>query len=180
MKSEALKHAMYYGMMLGGALILMFLVGLIPQPFIRSILNLGSIVLVVWLTYRFSVDCRNKLYDGTWSYGQAFWYLIRLCFYGSLVSSVVVLIYSFVNVSFLNGLLNQSMEVLSAMEDVDGVDMSALEDSLAMLFTPQTYASIYMVSSLFCGFVTSLIVAAIVKEDNPFANQNISNESEND
>lgn len=172
MKSEALKHAMYYGLMIGGALILRFLLGLIPLPALSSLFSLLTIVMMVWLTYKFSLDCRDKIYEGVWSYGQALWYIIRLSFYGSMVCAVFVLLYSFLVPSYFEGMNDLVVTTLEQLGDsglyTDEM-IEEMESSLRILLTPQSYSAMTLLSNFFCGIFTGLILAAIVKEDNPFA-----------
>lgn len=181
MKSEALKHAMYYGLIIGGALILRFLLGLIPSPAINTFFSLLTMVIMVWLTYKFSIDCRDKIFDGVWGYGRAFWYILRLAFYGSLICSIFVLIYSFIFPSFLSGMIETVQSTLEQLADSGLYTEEMVEEmnfSITSLLTPQSYSAMMLISNLFCGFITGLIMAAIVKEDNPFAGntQNDNNE----
>ncbi|MDO4191582.1 MAG: DUF4199 domain-containing protein [Bacteroidales bacterium] len=171
MKSEALKHAMYYGLLIGIVLIIRFLCGLL-NPTLSGLGNIVTMVLLVWMTFKFSSNCRDQIFDGMWSYGKALWYIIQLAFYGSMVSAVFVLVYTSLVPSFFEGITDLIATSLESLEE-SGVYSETMVDELQKtmdtMFTPRSYSAITLIANLFNGFFTGLIVAAIVKNDNPFA-----------
>ena len=112
MKPEALKHAMYFGLMLGLVFALNFFLSTLHSGWF-VLLMLFVTFTIPYLVYRLTVDCRDRVSGGAISYGAALWYGIQLFFYAALISAVFKFIYiKFLNLDYLPYLVNESLVLL--------------------------------------------------------------------
>lgn len=162
MKPEALKHAMYFGLMLGLVFALNFFLSTLNNGWF-SALQWVITLAIPYLVYRLTVDCRNRVVGGSMSYGMALWYGIQLFFYAAIISAVFKFIYfKFINPEFLPNMLNESLKVL------DELKMSSAtvgEEQLRQLLTPLYVSMQYIWMDVLVGVFVSLVTAAFAKKD---------------
>lgn len=166
---NAKTHAMFYGLFIGAILIAQFFLGLLVGNF-AMLVNLAAIVLLIVLMYRFGCDCRNRIYDGYWSYGQAFGYLFFLVLYGAFISGVVRAIYGYFSTSYLSMVQKTMTLVMEIYENMLPADMFERIKTQVPPITPNfmiIMGFIQMLGTLINGTITALVLAAFLKKEQP-------------
>lgn len=162
MKPESIKHAMYYGLLLGVVFIANFALSLSGNAVLQALQWLVMCA-IPWLVYAVARKCRDELNGGVMSYGQALWYGIQLFFYASLVSSAFKYFYfRFINPEFLKNLFNQTMTL---MEQLKMPVTDELYEATKSLMTPIDMALQYIWVNVMIGFFVSLVVAFFVRKN---------------
>ena len=162
MKPEALKHAMYFGLMLGLVFALNFFLSTLHSGWF-VLLMLFVTFTIPYLVYRLTVDCRDRVSGGVISYGAALWYGIQLFFYAALISAVFKFIYiKFLNLDYLPNLVNESLIILDKFNMLSG-DYG--EEQVRLLYTPLYVTMQSIGSNVIMGVLVSLVTAAFAKKD---------------
>lgn len=162
MKPEALKHAMYFGLMLGLVFALNFFLSTLNNGWFAALQWVITLT-IPYLVYRLTVDCRNRVSGGAISYGAALWYGIQLFFYAALISAVFKFIYiKFLNLDYLPYLVNESLVLLDKFNLLSG-DFD--EEQVRQLYTPLYVTMQSIWSNVFVGVFVSLVTAAFAKKD---------------
>lgn len=161
MKPDSLKHAMYFGLLLGLVFSLNFFLSTLNNGWFTALQWLVTLA-IPYLVYRLTVDCRERVHGGAMSYGVALWYGIQLFFYASLISALFKLVYfKFLNPDYLPNVLNESLRILDELNLSSGKEV---EDQVRQLFTPLNVAMQYIWMNVFLGLLVSLITAAFAKK----------------
>lgn len=92
MRPTALKHAMYFGLMLGLLFCINFFLSTRSSAFC-SVASWAIMVLTPYIAYRLTLDCRERVCGGRMSYGEAFLYGMQLFFYAALIGAAFRLLY---------------------------------------------------------------------------------------
>ena len=147
---------------IGGLLSLKFLLGALKIG-ILSFIAFAISILILYLLYRFATQYRDNECNKEISYGKAFGFLFSLYFWGTVISSLITLLYTaFINPDFLTGFTN---EVLTAYDKigikVDDTVISVLET----LYQPIPFALLTVFSGALSGTFWGLIIAALVKKE---------------
>ena len=162
MKPEALKHSMYFGLMLGIIFSLNFFLSTLNSV-VFSALQWVVTLSIPYVVYRLTIDCRDRVNGGVMSYGLALWYGIQLFFYAAMISSVFKFMYfKFMNPDFLPNMLNESLKVL------DQLDMPlnmVNEEQMRQILTPLYVSIQYIWMDVLLGVFVSLVTAAFAKKD---------------
>jgi hypothetical protein len=162
MRPSALKHAMYFGLLLG----LIFCLNFFLQTRSSAVCDAFSWIIVLltpYAAYRLSVDCRERACDGSMRYGEAFLYGMQLFFYASIVAAAFRLVYfKFLNPDFLPQLYDQTMQTMEALQmKVTDEQMNEVRRSL----TPANMTIAYVWIDVIAGVLVSFVVAFFVKKD---------------
>jgi ABC-type nitrate/sulfonate/bicarbonate transport system permease component len=112
-------------------------------------------------------ECRQTLYEGFISFGQAFKNLFLMILISSVLAALFMYVYTgFINPSLIDYILEQQE---LAMEE-RGMDQSQIDQAIAIskIFITPLWMSIW---SFFIGLLISaviaLIIAAVMKKENP-------------
>ncbi len=155
------KSAMQNGLIAGALIALKFLFTTIKIPLLSSITIFISIGIVVFLFYaakRFRVAENGDAF----SLGEAFSYVFRVYFYGAVIGSLVVLIYTMINVDFLKILLNDTLMIYEKMNiPID----DTTSDLLKTIFKPAPYALFNLFSSAIVAAFWGLILGLFLKKE---------------
>jgi lipoprotein signal peptidase len=155
------KSAMQNGLIAGALIALKFLFTTIKIPLLSSITIFISIGIVVFLFYaakRFRVAENGDAF----SLGEAFSYVFRVYFYGAVIGSLVVLIYTMINVDFLAILLNDTLMIYEKMNiPIDDTTY----DLLNTIFKPAPYALFNLFSSAIVAAFWGLILGLFLKKE---------------
>lgn len=158
--ADEIKHAMYYGAILGLVFILNFCITISGIAWL-SFLQLGIYVLVPYLLYLFMRKFRDEVRDGHVGYFAAINYSVQLFFYASLLSSFVKYVYfKFVNKNFLSDLFEQSKQL---MVQLNMPVTDQILDATRVLMTPSNMVLQYLWMDVFLGVMLALVVALFVK-----------------
>ena len=162
MKPEALKHAMYFGLMLGLVFALNFFFSTLHNGWF-VLLMLFVTFTIPYLVYRLTVDCRDRVSGGAISYGAALWYGTQLFFYAALISAVFKFIYfKFLNPEYLPNMINESLKILDELNMLSG---ELTEEQVRQLLTPLYVTMQYIWMDVIMGVFVSLVTAAFAKKD---------------
>lgn len=152
---------MQNGLIAGALIALKFLFTTIKIPLLSSITIFISIGIVVFLFYaakRFRVAENGDAF----SLGEAFSYVFRVYFYGAVIGSLVVLIYTMINVDFLAILLNDTLMIYEKMNiPIDDTTY----DLLNTIFKPAPYALFNLFSSAIVAAFWGLILGLFLKKE---------------
>ena len=101
MKSDAIKHSMYYGLILGATFILNFFLSQ-ASGILWKIVQMFVVFSIPFLVFYITKNCRDEVNEGVMGYGAAFMYGVQLFFYASMVSSAFKYLYfKFIDPKFL-------------------------------------------------------------------------------
>lgn len=162
MKTDAIKHAMYFGLLLG----LLFSANFWSQTSTNLMVNslqLLFICLIPYVVFVIMRHCRENVFEGVISYGQSFFYGIQLFFYASVISAAFKFIYfKFVNPVYLKNLKDSSLKLLEELNyPITDEFVSAAET----VFLPLNMSLQFIWTNMFLGFFLLLLLSAFVKKE---------------
>ncbi|MGN0186738.1 MAG: DUF4199 domain-containing protein [Paludibacteraceae bacterium] len=162
-----LKHAMYFGLLFGLLFSLNFYLSTLDAV-IPNALSWVLVLLMPYVAYRLAVDCRERVCDGTMSYGMALWYGVQLFFYAALVAAVFKLVYfNYINPDFLPNQIDQALKLMEQMQIPFG---TTDVDELKKVITPVNMSLNYIWLDVMAGVCVSLLTAVFVKREAPMSN----------
>ncbi len=119
-------------------------------------------IIIVFVLYMMGVHYRDNENDGSIKYGQAFIYIFLIYVFGSIVSSIVILIYtSFIDTNYLGSLLDIMLKMYGSFSIPIDDRYSKI---LQTLYKPAPFSLLNIFSSMFGGAFWSLILASFVKK----------------
>jgi len=120
-------------------------------------------VLLIFVLYRMSVHYRDNQCHGTIKYGQAFRYIFLIYLFGSIVSSIVMVIYtSLIDTHYLTNTLDVLMKLYDSYKfPVDDKTYAVLQT----IYKPVPFGMINVFFSMIAGAFWGLILAAFVKRE---------------
>ena len=150
------------GLIVGLLLSVKFLLS--AQKFnLAGFLSLTVSIYIVLVLYRLAIKFRNNELDGTISYKYAFRYIFQIYFYGSIILSMVILIYTkYINPDFLGDYLNV---VLKAYHDIKYPIDEQNTKILETVLSPAPFSIANIFSGIVGGAFWGLILAAFVKKE---------------
>lgn len=162
MQSTLTKSAMINGLVIGLFLSLKFLLSTQESTLLVS-LGLVISVLIIFILFRNAIKFRDVEFDGIISYGKAFSYILQVYFYGSIISSLVMFIYtSYFDQVYLEMYLDKVMKFYHDINyQIDDRNYKIMES----IFKPAPFALTNIFSSIFAGAFWGLILAAFVKKE---------------
>ena len=162
MESKVSKSAMINGLIVGLLLSLKFLLSAQKFSF-AGFLSLAVSIYIVLVLFRLAISFRNKELEGFISYKYAFRYVFQIYFYGSIISSLVILIYtSYINHEYLDNLLTDTLKMYQLIKfPMDDQKTKILET----FFTPAPFSLANIFSGIIGGAFWGLILAAFVKKE---------------
>lgn len=161
MKPDALKHAMYYGLILGLIFCLNFFLSTLKGA-TYSLLQMLITCAIPFVCYWLTVDCRKRVCNDVMTYGGALWYGIQLFFYASLISAAFKYIYfQFINTDFLPNLIDESLNLMDELNLSSGADSKQIRT----LLSPLNFSIQYIWINVFLGILVSCVTAAFAKKD---------------
>lgn len=168
MSIESNRHAMNYGIVLGVIFSLNFFVSTIPAISFLQFLIMAAIIVVVC---KLTINCRNKVYNGTASYGKLLWYIIQLFMYASLISAFFkYLFYTVLKPNFLNEQIETTMQTLSTIKSMQP-HIDSMQEIMSQSITPLNMAIQSIWLNILAGVILGLIIAAFLyKSPTPFDN----------
>ncbi|QHT66821.1 DUF4199 domain-containing protein [Rhodocytophaga rosea] len=160
--------ALKYGLFIGLGLIIYYLIsqlaGLANNPtagMIGMVISAG--ILVVGIVYAIK-DFKSQN-DGFMSYGQG----LGLGALASAVSGLISGIFSSIYVSFIdNSAMKQAMDMQRQQMEEKGMDDAQIDQAMAIaeqFSGPGTILVISILTMLFIGFILSLIISAVMKNE---------------
>lgn len=162
MEQSMKKTAMTNGLIIGGLLSLKFLLSTINSGFI-SIITFSISIFIIFALYRFATRYRDNECEGIINYSRAFSFIFQVYFYGSIVSSLVMLIYaSYINKEYLDAMINAVLKVYDSINFPVDDNVSGLMETI---YKPAPFALLNLFSSAIVAAFWGLVLAAFVKKD---------------
>ncbi len=155
------KSAMQNGLIAGALIALKFLFTVMKIPVLSSLTIFISIGIVVFLYYA-AKKFRTAENSDTFSFGEAFGYVFRVYFYGAVIGSLIMLLYSLINVDFLAVMLNDSLMIYEKLNiPIDDTTY----DILNSIFKPAPYALFNLFGSAIVAAFWGLILGLFLKKE---------------
>jgi len=148
---------------------------LLEVPMKSPVMYFSLVILLAGLIYG-TLQYRNTTLGGYISFGNAFLSGFIIVLVASIVSSIYSYIFlTFIDPSYLERIIQQSLEQTEAKMIEKGISEEQMEPALAMtrkFMSPIMMSVMGILSSAFFGAILSLITAAFVKkEDKSFDGQ---------
>lgn len=173
MKPDVLKHVMYFGLILGLVFSLNFFLSTLTGIFV--LFSWLVTLAIPYLAYRMVLDCRERVLNGSISFGVAFIYGFQLFFYASLISGAFRFIFcQWLNPDYLAGVIESTMQLLASTNLIEMIEAQGLTEAeyasqIKMLLVPINMSFVGMITNVFIGSIVSVFTALIVKKEaNPF------------
>lgn len=162
MQPNIVKSALHNFHIIGLMLSLKFILSAQKYEIFASFALIISIFIVFFL-YRMSVHLRETEFNGKITFGQSFRYLFLIYFFGSIVASIVMMIYTgFIDTHFLDSLLDVIFKTYERLK-------IPLDDKTMKLFEyickPAQYSLLNVFFSIIGGAFWALILAGFVKKE---------------
>ena len=162
MQQNMNKSAMLKGLIIGAMVSLKFILGVFGSTALSVIGFLISILVIVAL-YMFAKKYRDEENEGFMTYGEGFSCIFRTYFYGGIIGSLVILLYTaFINPEYLSGMTNEVLKMYDAMNFPVDEDMISMVETI---YKPAPFALLNIFSSAIVGAFWGLILAAFVKKE---------------
>ena len=162
MQSNVTKSAMVNGLWIGLLLSLKFLLS--TQK--TNILAFASLIIsisIIFVLFKITLSFREKELNGIIDFKKAFNYIFQLYFFGAVISSLVMLIYTaYLNPTYLEFYFSETLKFYQVIKlPVDDNTYNLLEK----VFKPAPFALGNLFSSAILGAFWSLILAVFVKKE---------------
>lgn len=166
MNIESNRHAMNYGIVLGTVFSLNFFISTIPSISFLQFLLIGVIIVLV---SKITINCREKIFNGTASYGRLLWYIVQLFMYASLISAFFkYLFYTVLRPNFLSEQIDTTMQTLSSVGAMQPF-LDTMQENMVQSITPLNMAIQSIWLNLLAGLILGLIISAFLyKKPTPF------------
>ena len=166
MSKELSRHAMSKGLILGSLIAVNYI---LSTYLATSFLSLGVEIVIVYMAYKATVDCRENVLDGGISFGRAWWYVINLFLYSSMVAGVVKYVYlKFIRPDYLQSLIPQ-VKAIFDQAHLTGGEMKEVMTGLQEVLTPENMVLYSIMMDIMIGAFLGLIFALIVKRDETYS-----------
>ncbi len=161
MRPTALRHAMYFGLMLGLLFCINFFLSTRSSAFC-SVASWTLMVLIPYIAYRLTLDCRERVCGARMSYGEAFLYGMQLFFYAALVGAAFRLLYfKYFDPDFLPRTIDESLRLMEQLN----MPLGEVETSnLKQMMSPVNMSLNYIWLDVLVGTLVSLVVAAFARK----------------
>lgn len=163
--ASAGQSALYYALLAGVALILTHLILYVAGIHESTAGQVVSFLIFVAAIVVIQLDFRNKKLGGFITYGKA----VKIGFLSILFASVIVAIYMFIYLSYINpGEMTQRL--LDAQQEIYNYGLSPEQEAQSLemqeyIHTPVTYAIFSVVGYAVMGILVALITAIFVKKE---------------
>lgn len=162
MKTDAIKHAMYFGLLLG----LLFSANFWTQTSTNLMVNSLQIVficLIPYVVFLIMRHCRENVFEGVITYGQSFFYGIQLFFYASVISAAFKFFYfKVINPLYLKNLKETSLKVL---EELNHPITNEIISATETVFVPLNMSLQFIWTNMFLGVFLLILLSAFVKKE---------------
>lgn len=161
MRPTALRHAMYFGLMLGLLFCINFFLSTRSSAFC-SVASWTLMVLIPYIAYRLTLDCCERVCGGRMSYSEAFLYGMQLFFYAALVGAAFRLLYfKYFDPDFLPRTIDESLRLMEQLN----MPLGEVETSnLKQMMSPVNMSLNYIWLDVLVGTLVSLVVAAFARK----------------
>ncbi len=162
MQQSILNSAKINGLIIGALISLKFVLGA-QNNSILSLIALAISISIVLTLFRTATTFRDKNCEGSITYKHAFSFIFQMYLFGSIISSLVMLVYTqFIDKEYLDLLMNETLKMYEKMGI--SIDDKSYE-YINLFFKPAAYALINLFGAIFGGAFWGLILAAFVKKE---------------
>jgi ABC-type phosphate transport system permease subunit len=164
-KPSAGQSALYYGLLLGIALIVVHLILYLLDFQKERAASVVTIIVTVAGMAMAAMDYRNKKWKGYITYGKA----VKIAFLTIMFASIISAAYMFIYHSAINPADIQENK-LNAVQEIYNMGMDPAQEEQALKFqdvihTPIAYSFISIFFSLIIGIVIALLIAIFIKKE---------------
>jgi len=160
---DRLNYSAIMGLVLIGVHLIMYLLGASTSTWATVVTVFAFIGTQFVLLKKY----RDTFLGGYISYGRSLGEAVLISLFASIVVSVYLYVFlSFIDAGFVDDLLDQSYEQLVE----SGMDDSMIDTQMELyetLFTPGILSIMNILSTVFYGFISGLIVSIFIKRDSP-------------
>ncbi|MBQ8100334.1 MAG: DUF4199 domain-containing protein [Paludibacteraceae bacterium] len=159
--SNPFPHAMRWGLLIGACFGLNFLLSTSTSTVTAAISWLIEAFILV-ATWRIGKNYRDTEAGGSLSFYRAFSYIFILYFFAGLIGALVKLLYTqYVNPGYLDGLMEQTLQVLQQLK-IDLPEDSA--GQLRQLMTPVQFTMQSFMADTLLGALLGLLYAPFLRK----------------
>jgi hypothetical protein len=164
-KPSAGQAALYYGLLLGVALIVVHLVLYLLNLQKETAASIVSVLVTIAGISLAALDYRNKKWNGYISYGKA----VKIAFLTILFAAIIGAAYTFVYHSYINTADIQEAKI-TAQQRIYEMQMEPAQEAQALkwqdyIHTPLVYSLLSIFFNLLIGIVLALLVAIFIKKE---------------
>lgn len=167
MNNNSIRHALYFGLVIGALFIVHFLLGISGNLLLTALLQFVIILGVPVLAVYFAIDCRKRVNDNIFTYWQAFRYMMQLFIGAALVSSTFVLVYvQWIDTDFFVTLTERTFEQMEKLQELFSsfsIDEEDIELAIESSYNTRTFVMSHFTGNVFIGLFISLIGAFIAR-----------------
>lgn len=163
MEQHSERSSIIYGLLyIGGLISLKFLLSA-PKIGFLSVISFFISVLILFLLYKFAVQNREQNHGGTINFGKAFAFMFKIYFFGSIISAVIMLIYTgFINRDYFASMINDVFKMYENMGiELDDKTYGVIE----MFYKPVPMFFMNILSGAITAAFWALIFAGFVKKE---------------
>ena len=169
MQQNITKSAMLNGLIIGCFLSIKFILSAQKGSFL-PLMAFAISISIIFILYNTAIRFRDTICEGVIEYRQAYTYIFKIYVYGSIISSLTMLIYTrFFDTSFLDLLLNQNLKFYESFHLK--MDNSSVE-VLSTIYRPAPFALLNLIGSVIVGGFWGLILANFVKKEKSIFDEN--------
>jgi len=163
MEQNSERSSIIYGLLyIGGLISLKFLLSA-PKIGFLSTISFFISVLILFLLYKFAVQNREQNHGGVISFGKAFAFMFKVYFFCSIISSVIMLIYSgFINKDYFVSMMNDVLKMYENMNiELDDKTYGLIE----VFYRPVPMFFMNILSGAITAAFWAVIFAGFVKKE---------------
>jgi len=163
MEQNSERSSINYGLLyLGGLISLKFLLSA-PKIGFLSAISFFISILILFLLYKFAVQNREQNHGGIISFGKAFSFMFKIYFFGSIISAVIMLIYSgFINKDYFASMMNDVLKMYENMGiELDDKTYGVIE----VLYKPVPMFFMNILSGAITAAFWAVIFSGFVKKE---------------
>ena len=162
MQQNILNSAKVNGLIIGCLLSLKFLLS-VQNNMLLSFLAMAISVSIIVVLYSTAVKFRDIKCEGSIQFKHAFSFIFQLYFFGTIISSLVMFIYTqFIDKAYLETMMNETLKMYDKMGiSMDDQSLSIVDN----IFKPAAHALVNVLGGIFGGALWGLILAAFIKKE---------------
>lgn len=136
---------------------------------VLMLLTYAIIALIIWLSYKTTINFRDKVLGGFISYWKAVYFVILTFFFAGIISGLFKIIYTtYINPEYLPQLFEEGIKQLEQNRALfESLNMPMDEnyyEQLEQQFRPAPYSFQTIWANMLAGLALGLIIGAVVRK----------------